>query len=237
MTATRRLEASPGYQAGWRLVVNGQEMPPETEWEVRSDRFGAVHTAVVLDKDEQPVFDRPAYIEAPNVNMIAYGRGKDGVVRVAVIRQPRPHADDPERPGVDGHPPVVFGQIPMGFAEKITGEKVESSSDAARREVGEETGASVILRVSQPAYPWHNPNPTFVRTWSDLWFVEVDLERIEDLRSTRNEPIYTAEYVTVPELLRRIRDGKDHQGAVYRMCTANSLWLIFFATFPELWQP
>lgn len=227
MTATKRLKDVPGYKPGWTLTGEGGD------WCVIS-RFGEVHTAVVLDTAGQPVFDRPAYREAPNVNIIAWGRRKrlfrKDDVRVAVIRQPRPHADDPERPGND-HPPVVFGQIPMGFMEKILG---ENGLDAAKRETGEETGATAVIRVTQPKYPWHNPNPTFVPTWSDLYFVEVDLDKVEALKADRNEPIYSAEYISVRELLRRIREGKDERGAVYRMCTANSLWMIFFATYPEL---
>ena len=234
MTATKRLKDCPTHKAGWQLMVNGEKMPLETEWEVQSS-FGDVHTAVVLGQDGSPIFDRPAYREAANVNIIAWGRrkslfGKDDV-RIAVIRQPRPHADDPKNPG-DDHKPVVFGQIPMGFMEKVLG---ESGEEAARRETGEETGASAVLSVRCPEYPWHNPNPAFVATWSELFFVQVDLDKVEALKVDRNEPIYSAEYVPVRELLRRIRNGKDEQGAVYRMCTANSLWMIFFATFPELW--
>lgn len=230
MTATKRLEdISQEFKPGWELKIEGRD------WRADS-RFGSVHTAVVVDKDGKPVFDRPAYREAPNVNIIAFGRKKrwfrKDEVRVAVIRQPRPHADDPEQQG-DDHPPVVFGQIPMGFLEKVLGETPEQ---AARREVGEETGASAVINVTRPKYPWHNPNPTFVATWSDLYFVEVDLDKIEKLKFDRNEPIYSAEYIPIPELLRRIREGKDEEGAVYRMCTANSLWMIFFATHPELWQ-
>jgi ADP-ribose pyrophosphatase YjhB (NUDIX family) len=232
MTATKRLGDMPEHRAGWKLVVNGKPMPDNTEWEVQSS-FGAVKTAVVLDNAGTPVFDRPMYEEAPNVNMVAYGRTEDGEVKVAVIRQPRPHADDPENRGVDGHAPVVFGQVPMGFIEKLLGESLEQ---AAERETSEETGARTVISVTRPKCPYHNPNPTFVRTWSDLVFVEVDLKRIESLRSTRNEPIYSAEYIPVPELLKRIRDGRDEQGALYRMCTANSVWLIFFATFPDFWQ-
>lgn len=229
MTATKRLGQVPGHRAGWKLLVNGTPMPSDTEWEVVST-YGAVQTAVVMDKNDAPVFDRPAYVEAPNVNIVAWGRDEAGTVRIGIIRQPRPHADDPEQPDEDYHTPVVFGQIPMGFLEKILGETAE---DAAKREAGEETGASVVISVTKPEYPWHNPNPTFVRTWSDLAFVEVDLKKIRKHESTRNEPIYSAEYITVPELLRRIRYGKDDAGAVYRMCTANSILMIFFATYPE----
>ncbi len=232
MTATKRLSECPDHKPGWVLFVGGKPVPLRLDWEVRG-RHGAVHTAVVLHPDGTPNFDRPAYVENPNVNIVAWGRDKDGAVRVAVIRQPRPHADDPEQPGVDGHKPVVFGQLPMGFMKKILG---ESSEDAAKREAGEEAGATTVISITRPKYPWHNPNPTFVRTWSDLYFLQVDLERIESLRSTRDEPIYSAEYITVPELLRRIREGKDEEGAVYRMCTANSLWMIFFATHPEVFS-
>lgn len=204
-----------------------------TDFEVKSS-FGSVESAVVVDKG-MPVFDRPLYREAPSVNVIAWGRDKNGVAKFAVIRQPRPHADDPELPGND-HAPIVFGQIVMGFLDKIVGKDVLESFDrAAVREVGEEAGARVVLGIERPPYPWHNPNPAFVATWSDLFFVEVDLEQIEALKHDRNEPIYSAEYVTAAELRRRVAIGKDESGAVYRMCTANSLWFIFFCCHPELW--
>lgn len=232
MTATLLLKEVHDFTPNWKLTVDGR--PISGDWRVESN-FGSVHTAVVLDKDGRPVFDRPAYREAPNVNIVAWGRtkrwfGRDSV-RIAVIRQPRPHADDPENPG-DDHAPVVFGQLPMGFLERVLG---ESGDAAARRETTEETGASAIIQVTRPKYPLHNPNPTFVATWSDLYFVEVDLKKIDKLKSMRSEPIYSAEYVSAAELIRHIREGKDEKDAVYRMCTANSLWMIFFATYPELW--
>jgi|TARA_B100002003_G_scaffold22790_1_gene18800 ADP-ribose pyrophosphatase YjhB (NUDIX family) len=120
----------------------------------------------------------------------------------------------------------------MGFMDALLG---EDGATAALREAREETGATTIINITQPKYPWHNPNPTFVGTWSELYFVEVDLERIEKLKTAREEPIYGAEYVPIPELIRRVAEGKNTQGEVYRMCTANSLWFIFFCTHPELW--
>lgn len=228
MTATVRLNEASGHNPGWKMNLNGQLV--EGDWDVTS-RFGSVETAVVLDPSGKPVFDRPLYRESPNVNVVAWGRTAAGELRLAVISQPRPHADDPEQPGVNGHKPVVFGQIVMGFVKTIIGESFE---DAAGREAAQEAGASIVKSVERPDYPWHNPNPTFVATWSDLLFLEIDLERVEALRPSRNEPIYKAEFISVPELLRRIRVGKDADGAVYRMCTANSAWMIFFACHPEL---
>ncbi len=228
MTATKRLSETD-HVPGWKLAVNG--MPVEGDWKVTSP-FGSVTTAVVCDAAGVPVFDRPVYREAPNVNLVVYGKTSEGDVRIAVIRQPRPHADDPLQPDAVGHEPVVFGQVPMGFAEKILGESIEAT---AVRETTEETGAQVVLSVTRPNYPWHNPNPTFVATWSDLLFVEVDLARIEQLRSTRHEPIFSAEFISPAVLIQRVAEGVDDAGAVYRMCTANSVLLIFFATFPKFW--
>ena len=235
MTATKKLSEMPGYKPGWALTVNG--LTVEGEWKLTSP-FGSVDTAVVLHEDGTPSFDRPAYREAPHVNCVVWGRGEDGIAKFAIIRQPRPHADNPEQPG-NNHKPVVFGQTPMGFLDKIIGKdlvpKLEGVEQAAAREASEEAGVQVVLNVERPSYPWHNPNPTFVATWADLAFVEVDLEKIVELKPDRNEPIFSSEYITAEELRRRIAVGKDEEGAVYRGCTSNSVWMIFFATHPELW--
>jgi hypothetical protein len=248
MAATKRyfdVSGQPGFSAfkegkgRWELKTSDGAKTRCEDWECISP-FGSVRGAVVPDGEGKPLFDRPIYYEAPNVNIVAWGKDKDGVVKIAVIRQPRPHADDPRQPGVNGHPPVVFGQIPMGFKERICGkdmvDRYEATADAAKRETAEETGASVILNITVPETPWHNPNPTFVATWSDLLFVEVDLAMVEELKKDRNEPIFSAEYVLVAELLRRIREGKDEEGALYRGATSNSAWMVFFATHPELFS-
>jgi len=229
MTATKLLRACPDHLPGWKLIVDGKEVKSR-DWEIRSP-FGSVETAVVVDQNDVPVFDRPIYREAPNVNLVVWGKTKQGEVKLAIVHQPRPHADNPEMADVKfGHLPVVFGQVPMGFLEKILGERVE---DAAAREAWEEAGARLVISYTRPKYPWHNPNPTFVGTWSDLLFLEVDLEYIDEFKSTRNEPIYNFDYVTPKEVIRRVREGMDEVGSVYRMCTANSILFIFFCTYPE----
>lgn len=220
----------------WKLKVNGEQQTDGADWEAKSP-FGSVSEAVVLGGDEKPSFTRPIYREAPNVNTVVWGRDKSGIVKIAVIRQPRPHADDPKNRHNDGHEPVVFGQVVMGFLERLIGkdlvERYESTSVGASREASEEAGAQVVLNIEYPNCPYHNPNPTFVATWSDLVFVEVDLEAITALKFDRNEPIFSAEYITAKELRERVAEGRDEQGALYRMCTANSVWFIFFCTHPE----
>jgi hypothetical protein len=220
------------------MTVSDTLVPPCTDWKCESP-YGSVESATVIDEEGCPTFDRPVYREAPNVNVVAYGIGSDGIARFVVITQPRPHADDPECPG-DEHPPVVFGQIVMGFLKSLMGadnlQAFESSKDGAIREIKEESSARVILDIEKPDYPWHNPNPTFVATWSELLFVRVDLDVIEKHRSTRGEPIFKAEFITTSELIRRVRGGK-HEDAIYRMCTANSAWFIFFCSHPELFIP
>jgi len=223
----------PGFFAGRgsnvnQLTVDGKPVPPEVDWEVKSP-FQTIKPLVVCDKNGMPQFDRPGVWEAPNVNLVVWGRRKeDGMPMIGVINQPRPYADDPRDP--NSQESVVFDQTPMGFLEKLLGETLE---ETARREAGEEAGAnSAILKVYQPLNPWHNPSPSFVCSWSDLYFVEVDLEKIEELKQDKSEPIYKLEYIPLPELLRRIASG-EKDGALYRGCTSNSVWLIWLAWHPS----
>lgn len=228
-----------GDKGRWALTVNGERQAKGSDWEAASP-FGSVSEAVVLGGDGKPLFTRPIYREAPNVNCVVWGIGNDGKARFAVISQPRPHADDPEHRDEHGHKPIVFGQVVMGFLERIIGkdlvERHEAIAQGAAREASEEAGVAVVKNITYPACPWHNPNPTFVATWSDLAFVEVDLNVINALKDDRNEPIFSAEYITAEELRRRVAQGKDENGSLYRMCTANSVWFIFFCTHPELFM-
>jgi hypothetical protein len=222
-----------GRQQNWILRIRKPDGKIEeyegADWEVVSP-FGSVRSAVVTDEAGKPVFDRPRYEEAPNVNIVAWGRDKNTAqIRVALISQPRPHADDPTNS--ENTETLIFAQIPMGFKKRILGEDqleaYETSKQAGVRETAEETGASVIKDISQPEFPYHNPNPTFVGTWSDLVFVEVDLERIEALKQDRNEPIFKAEYIPLKQIWKELRAGKTDRG-ITRMCTSNSALLIFF---------
>lgn len=223
-----------GRPQNWILRIKRADGTTEehvgVDWEAVSP-FGAVRSAVVTDEVGWPVFDRPRYEEAQNVNIVAWGRDrKTRQIKVALISQPRPHADDPTNP--ENIEPLVFAQIPMGFKEKLLGkdqlEVFESSKEAAARETGEETGATVIKDIFQPEFPYHNPNPTFVGTWSDLVFVEVDLDKVEALRASRNEPIFEAKYIPLQEVWKEIRAGKTDRG-ITRMCTSNSALLVYLS--------
>ncbi len=225
----------------WTLWIRRSDGTEEelvgVDWKAIS-RFGKVEAAVVTDNEGNPVFDRPAYYEAPNVNIVAWGRdNRTGEIRIAIIAEERPHALHPEMP--EKEVSLRFAQVPMGFLEKLIGKdelaKLEFKGAAAIREVEQETGASTVRGWTRPACPWHNPSPSFVATWSDLFFIEVDLDRVSELKLEKNEPIYKAEYLPAREVLARIREGQDKDGTIFRACTSLSILMIFFACNPESW--
>lgn len=204
------------------------------DWEAVS-RFGAVRSAVVTKPDGTPDFDRPRYDEAPSVNIVAWGKdSKSGEIRVAMISQARPHADNAfdKQSSED----MVFEQIPMGFLDRVIGkdqlERFELTSEGAKRETGEETGASAVKDISYPEFPAHYPSPTFVGTSPTVVFVEVDLEKIDKLKIDRKEQIFNAEYIPLNQLMKDIKDGKTERGYA-RMCISNSAILIFISNLRQ----
>lgn len=221
--------------ANWKLRIrhlNGtiEELPPGTDWEAVS-RFGAFRSAVITNPDGSPAFDKPRADEAPAVNVVAYGKDKKtGQIKIAMISQPRPHADNDFEP--ENKEDMVFEQIPMGYLEKIIGKdpitKTESPAEGAIRETSEETGASAVIDVSIPQYGKHYPNPTFVGTSTNVVFVEVDLDKVAALKEDKNEPIYKAEYIPLSVLLEDIKKGKTERGYA-RMGTSNSAILMFLS--------
>lgn len=201
------------------------------DWEATS-RFGAVRSAVVTKPDGTPDFDRPRYDEAPSVNIVAWGKDpKTGEIRIAIISQARPHADNSL--DQENTEDMVFEQIPMGFLDRVIGkdqlQEFEESPKATERELTEETGKKVVIKdISYPEYPYHYPSPTFVGTSPSLVFVEVDLEKIQEMEIDRNEQIFKAEYIPLNQLLQDIKSGKTERGYA-RMCTASSAILIFLS--------
>ncbi|MCL5434910.1 MAG: NUDIX domain-containing protein [Patescibacteria group bacterium] len=192
----------------WRLRVRHldgtiEEMAPGTDWEVIS-RFGSVRSAVATNPDGSPAFDRPRYDEAPNINAVVWGRDKKtGEIKIGIISQARPHADNVFE---DSDKPMAFESVPMGFMDKVVGkdqvERLEHAGEAATREAGEETGALAVKDISYPEYPNHYPNPTFVGTTSSVVFVEVDLDKVDEMKIDRTEQIFSAEYVPLSQVLK-----------------------------------
>lgn len=207
-----------------------EEMPQGTDWEAVS-KFGAVRSAVVTNPEGSPAFDRPRYDEAPNINVIAWGKDKNGEIRIGMISQARPHADNVF--DTEDNKPMVFEQIPMGFLDKVIGkdqvERLEHASEGATRETGEETGATVVKDVSYPEYPNNYPNPTFVGTTSNVVFVEVDLDQVDKHKIDRSEQIYSAEYIPLRKLLSDIEKGKTERGYA-RMSISNSVILMYLSS-------
>ncbi|SRR6266568_1491628 len=240
ISPSEAVRRKPEMNFGWTLRVRHQdgriqELAPGTDWEAVS-RFGAVRSAVVTSPDGSPAFDRPRYDEAPNINVVAYGKDKEtGQLKIGIISQARPHADNDFEPNSTEAP--RFAQIPMGFLEKVIGkdqlERVETAGEGAGRETTEETGAQVVKDISYPEYPKHYPNPTFVGTNSDLVFVEVDLDKIDKAKIDRSEGIFQADYIPLDALLQDIKNGKNEHGYT-RMATANSALLIFLSSLSNI---
>ncbi len=206
-----------------------EELPPGTDWEAIS-RFGSVRSAVVANPDGSPAFDRPRYDEAPNINVIAWGKDKKGEIRIGIISQARPHADNVF--DTKDTKPMVFEQVPMGFLDKVVGrdqiERLEHAGEGAVREAGEETGVFSVKDISYPEYPNNYPNPTFVGTTSNVVFVEVDLDQIDKHKIDRSEQIFSAEYIPLRKLLEDIEKGKTERGYA-RMSISNSVILMFLS--------
>ena len=121
----------------------------------------------------------------------------------------------------------------MGFLKRIVGEAVaeafEKGEEGVLREAIEEAGVGAVKGVQLMGY--HNPNPTFVATWSQLLGIEVDLTQVSE-HTDRKELIFRAEYLPVREILRRIGVG-EHESVNYRSATANSAFLVWRCSHPE----
>lgn len=238
-SALEQWEAFIANKNRWRLTVQGPDgpivYPAGTDFDFSSP-FGSFKSAVVTNPDGTPNHDKGIAYEAPATNVVAWGLDDDASVCIGIIHQPRPHADDPTKSQTEHQGEqnlaMIFGQIPMGYLDKLAGGRFQTPEEGATAEVSQETGASTILKIERPLCPWQNPNPTFVGSWTDLLFVQVDLKKIEELKFDHNEPIYKAEYIRVPELLRRIAAGR-HEGVYYRMGISNAVLMTFFATHPE----
>lgn len=204
----------PDFQQGWIL-------DPETG--SYKSRFGFAEIRVQLKADGTPDFDRLVVGEAPNINAVVWAR-KNGTIYIGRTVQARPFAD--RHDGQPADPAIIFVQpCVMGFnLLRVAG--VES----ALREAAEEAGtADAIIAIEQMRF--HNPNPTFCATWSELFEIEVDLDKVQDTTDA-SELIYKAEYVPLRQALEDIARGWD-DGVSYRSATANDALFVWLARHPE----
>lgn len=207
-----------------------EEFPPGTDWEAVS-RWGAVRSSVVTKPDGSPLYDRPRYDETPGVLVVAWGKDKKtGEIKVAMISQAHPHADNVF--DTESDESMVFQQIPMGFLDKTIGkdqlEKFEPLEEGAKREAREEAGAAIVKNVSFPEYSNQYNSPSFSGTSSFLAFIEVDLDRVDNLKIDREEQIFKAEYISLSKLMDNIKKGKTENGYA-RLGISNSAVLIFLS--------
>ncbi len=222
----------------WITPAQAEERDPgfferrgENGWTVDSEnrrigsRFGFAEVRVQIKGDGAPDFDRVVYGEAPNINAVVWGRHMDGMIRIAVTIQARPFSDNPD--GTPTDTPIVFGQpCVMGFLDKIVGKDAfERGDDGAIREAQSEAGVGAVKNISEMGF--HNPNPTFCATWSQLLEIEVDLDRITN-NTDQAELIYRAEYLTIQEVCERIAEG-ERDGVCYRSATANNAFFTWLA--------
>ncbi|MEK7573529.1 MAG: hypothetical protein AAB531_03840 [Patescibacteria group bacterium] len=189
--------------------------------------FGFAEVRVQTKPDGTPDFDRAVYGESPSINAVAYGIDADGIYRVLVVFQERPFADMPD--GVPADPPIVFGQ-PCVMA--FNADKAETMVATAIRELEEEGGAgSKALISSADKMGHHNPNPTFVVTWSELFEIRVDLNKV-GIPTDTEERIKGTAWLPIREVLERIGNG-EHSGINYRNATANDTLFVWLARHPE----
>lgn len=233
ITAEECEDRSPGWldqakDAAWR-TADGKPFIGRID-----SRFGFAEVRVQLNPDGTPAFARLCCGEAPNINAVVWGKTESGEIRIGVTVQKRPLADSFEY-SVPALEPFVFGQPYVGaFSEKLllgeeAAETYESAKDASIREAFEEAGVVDIINVTEMSF--HNPNPTFVVTWSALFDVEVNLGTVTG-QTDRSEGIYRCEYIPIGEVFSRIAQG-EHEGISYRQATANDAFLVWLARHPE----
>ncbi len=221
MTATRGLaDLTPEQQGIFlektdRLVIKdgGLKSP-----------FFDIQPGIIVGRDGTLLYDRPLISEKPSVLVVAWGRDAKGKLRLGIIRQGRPPADDPKSPGND-HPPVVFGQVAMGYFDDG-----ESIVEAALRERLEEAGKGRVLGIEVLDFPLFSVEPNTYQTWHKIAFVEMDLSTIDAGHSAGDEMIHSVAYLPLFDVLRYITEGRDETGAYYRGGTTLGPIMVFLAS-------
>lgn len=195
--------------------------------ELRSPFFH-IRPGIIVNSNGQPLYDRPLITEKPSVLVVTWGRDKNGLPHLGIIRQKRPPSDDPERPGND-HQPVTFAQVVMGYFEKG-----DDARRAALRERLDEGGQAKVIGVEEISFPFVNLEPNTYSTWHTVVFVEVDLSTVDAQYFDASEMISSVAYLPVTDVLRHIAGGKDETGAYYRGGGTLAALMIFFACHRDM---
>ncbi len=188
---------------------------------IRSPYFD-IQPGIIVDADGNPQYDRPVIYEKPSVFVVVWGRDEHGQLRLGMIRQKRPPADDPMVLG-NNHPPVVFAQVVMGYRDG------DSIKKAALKERAEEAGKAKVLDIVELPFPHFNIEPNTYGSWHSLAFVEVDLSTIDEGYSETGEMITSTMYQLASEVFVSIVHGKDETGAYYRGGSTLGPLMVFFA--------
>lgn len=190
VTLEEALRLDPDFKAGWSCDPTGHWSHP---------MFGSAEQRVQLKPDGMPAFDRVIVGETPNINAVVWGREPDGTVKIAVIIQARPFADNPD--GTPADPSIIFGQpCVMGFTPEGIG------AAGAFREASEEAGAEHAFIGKPEDLGYINPNSTFCASWTKCWAIQVDLSRVTG-ETDRTEGIFKAPYVPLGDVIERIGRG------------------------------
>lgn len=189
--------------------------------------FFDIQPGVILSDSAIPLYDRPVVREAPSVVVIVWGIDHNGEMRLGMVKQKRPPADDPRSPG-DDHKPVTFVQVVMGY---LDGDSIEKG---AHREKAEELGAGDVMQFEIPELPLMNVEPNMFATWHRIAFMRIDLKTVDSKHMVPEEFISGVMYLPVRDVLRYIAIGWDEQGNSYREGHTLMILMIFFSTHPEL---
>lgn len=186
-----------------------------------------IQPGLIMGKDGKPMYDRPLIREIPSVLVVMWGRDALGLIRLGMIRQKRPPADDPKFPG-NNHPPATFAQVVMGY---LHGDSIQ---EGALKEKVEEAGKSRVLDMKVLSFPQFNMEPNTFATWHSVAFMEVDLSTVDEGHTAEGEFITSVTYKTVSDVLMHIAEGWDETGTYYRGGGTLAALMIFFASRPDL---
>lgn len=187
------VESHPGFRLDWRF--SSRDVP------LAHERLGAIWHAVVCSPDGTPLYDQPLWTEPTGAIVVATDeQDRIGFVqnfRVVVRDADAGWASPPKN--FDGYGRVSL-ELPRGFPEPG-----EAAIDTARREAEEELGVEVERPV---LIGWHNPNTTYCAASIPIFLVSVAKPVRSAAPADRTEPIEGVCFLTVAEVLARVREGE-----------------------------